>query len=58
MSEFPVKPFCVICTISICALGFTSCLTKRTTTSGGRVVEENYVLKRPVKNMIEGLEVE
>ena len=48
----------MICTLSICAFGLTSCLTKRTTTSGGRVVEENYVIKRPVKNMINNLEVE
>ena len=38
--------------------GLTSCVTKQTTTVNGQFVEEKYVIKRPVKNFIQNVEVE
>ena len=37
---------------------FTSCVTKQTTTVNGQFVEERYVIKRPVKNFIQNVEVQ
>lgn len=31
----------------------SGCLTRRTVTSGGRTVESKYVVKRPIKEVIE-----
>lgn len=40
------------------AVPLTSCVTKQTTTRGGVVVDEKYVVKRPVKKFIDTVEVE
>ena len=44
--------------ITILTLSFQGCVVKRTTESGGRVTEEKYIVKRPVKNLIQNTEVE
>lgn len=36
----------------------SSCVIKQTTTREGAVVDEKYIIKRPVKNFIENVEVE
>jgi len=33
-------------------LSLTGCVTKRTTSEGGQVRSENYVIKRPISEMI------
>lgn len=40
------------------ALGSSSCLVKETTSVDGRVVDEKYIVKRPVKKVIQNLEFE
>jgi hypothetical protein len=44
--------------LAVLVLGTSGCVTKRTTTQRGQVVDEKYVVKRPVKNALENLEVE
>jgi hypothetical protein len=39
-------------------LTLTSCITKQVTTSNGAVVDEKYIIKRPVKKFIETVEFE
>lgn len=39
--------------ITICIFSLNACLTKRTVTVGGQTVEDGYVVKRPIKNVIE-----
>lgn len=39
-------------------LPLASCVTKQTTRRAGVVVDEKYVVKRPVKKFIETVEVE
>lgn len=36
----------------------SGCVTKRTVSTGGRTVEEKYVVKRPVKRFIKNVEFE
>lgn len=36
----------------------TSCITKQTTTANGAVVDEKYVVKRPIKKFVETVEFE
>jgi hypothetical protein len=52
-----LKPILII-TFLLSYLTLTGCITKQTTTSNGAFVEEKYVIKRPVKNLIQNLEVE
>ncbi|MFK7852050.1 MAG: hypothetical protein AB8D78_13830 [Akkermansiaceae bacterium] len=35
-----------------------SCVTRRTVTQNGRTIEKKTVIKRPVKNLINSIEVE
>lgn len=46
----------LVCLVSFTAL--TGCVVKQTTTRDGAFVEEKYVIKRPVKNFVENVEVE
>ncbi len=43
--------------LALAAFGLTSCLTQRTVREGGHV-EKKYVIKRPLKNVLENVEVE
>lgn len=40
------------------ALLSSSCITKQTTTSDGAVVDEKYIVKRPLKKFIQTVEFE
>ena len=44
----------------LAASGFlmAGCVTKRTVKEGGRTVDEEYIIKRPVKNILENTRVE
>ena len=45
--------------VMLVALCMSGCLMKQTTTnSQGIVVDEKYIIKRPLKNIIKNLEVE
>ena len=44
--------------IGILTFPLQGCVVKRTTESGGRVTEEKYIVKRPVKNLIQNTEIE
>ena len=46
--------FClsILCVLSL--LCSTGCVMKRTVTDGGSVVSEKYIVKRPIKDAIEG----
>jgi hypothetical protein len=35
------------------AMVFSGCLVRREVTSGGRTIQDNYVVKRPLKEAIE-----
>lgn len=48
----------LIVTSLLSYLLLTGCVTKQTTTQNGAFVEEKYVIKRPVKNFIQNVEVE
>lgn len=37
----------------ISSLLFSSCLTQRTVTQGGRTVKQDYVIKRPLKDALD-----
>jgi hypothetical protein len=39
-------------------LALTSCVTKQTTRRGNQVVDEKYIIHRPVKKFIENAEFE
>ncbi|MGJ8673994.1 hypothetical protein [Rubritalea sp.] len=41
-----------------CIFPLTSCVTKRTTRKGSAVVDEKYIIHRPVKKFIETAEFE
>ena len=52
-----LKPSILFCFFF--SIAFTSCVTKRTTTNAnGSVVDEGYVVKRPVKKFIKTVEFE
>lgn len=38
------------------SLMLTGCLTRRTVTEGGQVIEKDYVIKRPLKEIIQNSE--
>lgn len=42
---------------TVAALILTGCLTRRTVTDGGRVIEKEYVIKRPLKEIIQNSEL-
>ncbi len=44
--------------ISLVALCLSGCVVKRTTTDEKGRTDEKYIIKRPVKNFIENVEVE
>lgn len=44
--------------LAVLLLSSSGCVTKRTVTEGGQVTQENYVVKRPVKKALQGLEFE
>ena len=45
--------------VMLVALFMSGCLMKQTTRdSSGIIVEEKYIIKRPIKNVIQNLEVE
>lgn len=46
----------LLCLISVSSL--TSCVVKQTTTRNGEVIDEKYVVKRPVKKFVETVEFE
>jgi hypothetical protein len=37
----------------VSSLLFSSCLTQRTVTQGGRTVSQDYVIKRPIKDALD-----
>ena len=46
-----------LCLISLCGLTLicsSGCVMKRTVTNGGSVVSEKYIVKRPIKDAVEG----
>ncbi len=45
--------FLTKCWIAAAALLLNGCLVRETVTSGGQVVEDGYVVKRPLKEAIE-----
>ncbi len=45
---------CILSTAA--AVLLNGCLMRQTVTSGGEVVEDNYVIKRPLKDAIENSE--
>ncbi len=51
------KTIALLITATVC-LSYTSCITKQTKRKGNVVVEEKYVVKRPVKKFFETVEVE
>lgn len=44
--------------IMVASLSLCACVTKRTVTENGRVIEKKNVIKRPVKNLINNTEFE
>ena len=44
--------------LSLLTFALTGCLTQRTVSEGGRTVDKEYVIKRPIKNVIENTRVE
>jgi len=53
-----LKPILIFASL-LSYLILTGCLTKQTTTtSSGALIEEKYVIKRPVKKFIQNVEVE
>lgn len=51
------RSIALLITVTVC-LGYTSCITKQTKRQGNVVIEEKYVVKRPVKKFFETVEVE
>jgi len=51
-----LKPFIFLSFLA--ALTTSSCVVKQTTTSDGAVVDEKYVVKRPIKKFVETVEFE
>lgn len=49
----PVKIITQCLLIAALAVSLSSCLTRRTVTRDGRVVESNYVFKRPLKSAVD-----
>ncbi|NWK55900.1 hypothetical protein HW115_09775 [Verrucomicrobiaceae bacterium N1E253] len=51
--------FCLlIVTVTPFCLTTSSCVVKQTTTRDGAVVDEKYIIKRPVKKFIQNAEFE
>ena len=48
----------ILITFLISFMTLTGCVTKRVTTSNGAVVEEKYVVKRPIKKFVQTVEFE
>lgn len=47
-------PFLVrIAAVALAAALVSGCLTRRTVTQNGQTVEQNYVIKRPIKEAVE-----
>ena len=55
MPDF-IKAAFVLTGLSLMALGLSSCLTQRTVSQGGQVQSEQYIIKRPVKELLENTE--
>ena len=47
-------PLCLGLLCGLTLLFSTGCVMKRTVTDGGSVVSEKYIVKRPIKDAIEG----
>ena len=60
VNKFPagIRRLLLLAGLAILSLGLAGCLTKRTVTKDGRTVEKKYVVKRPVKNLIQNTEFE
>lgn len=48
----------LIITSLLSYLFLTGCIMKQTTTSNGAITDQKYIIKRPVKNFIDNVEVE
>jgi hypothetical protein len=51
------RSIALLITATVC-LSFTSCITKQTKRKGNVIVDEKYIVKRPVKKFIETVELE
>ncbi len=47
-------PICLIFLCGLTLLCSSGCVMKRTVTDGGSVVSEKYIVKRPIKDAMEG----
>ena len=52
------KSLLIASTLLAFTFGSTSCITKRTTSDGSTVISEKYVVKRPVKNLLNNIDGE
>ena len=51
-----IKSALILAGLSMMVLGLSSCLTQRTVSQGGQVQSEQYIIKRPVKDLLQNVE--
>jgi hypothetical protein len=51
------RSIALLITATVC-VSYTSCITKQTQRKGNVIVDEKYVIKRPVKKFFQTVEVE
>jgi hypothetical protein len=49
----PMKPLLFSAAALVSATLLSGCLTQRTVTAGGQTVSQQYVIKRPLKEVVE-----